>query len=76
MAIYNSNSIELPEHEPIERSVKRIDGGFVLVGGWQIKYDPAPGRVKELYQLLPQREAEMEARAELRRAEAEAKRCR
>lgn len=33
---------ELPEHRPIERSRERIDAGFVLIGGWQTKYEPGP----------------------------------
>jgi len=28
--------------KPIERTRERIDGGFVLVGGWQIVYAPTP----------------------------------
>jgi hypothetical protein len=31
---------KLPEHKPIERSRERIDASFVLVGGWQVKYEP------------------------------------
>ena len=37
-----SNRVVL-EHKPIERSIERIDGGFVLVGGWQTQYGPGIG---------------------------------
>lgn len=28
--------------EPRKRTYERIDGAFVLMDGWQIKYDPLP----------------------------------
>lgn len=37
------------EHVPIERIRERISGGFVLVGGWQVKYDPTPEHRRELF---------------------------
>ena len=38
----NPSTWTTPEHKPRERSVERIDDGFVLVDGWQVKHDPAP----------------------------------
>jgi type II secretory pathway component PulM len=58
---------ELPEHKPRERTIERIDGGFVLFGGWQVKYDPESTRARELYQALGRREAEMDARKQVAR---------
>ena len=37
-----------PEHKPRERTRERIDGGFVLVGGWQMCYHPTPERRAEV----------------------------
>ena len=37
-----------PEHKPRGRTRERIDGGFVLVGGWQMCYHPTPERRAEV----------------------------
>jgi len=36
------------EHTPRERSRVRIDDGFILLGGWQIRYEPTPERRAEV----------------------------
>jgi hypothetical protein len=38
-------------HTPIERSHER-QGGFVLVGGWQCKYDPTPAHREALFERI------------------------
>lgn len=65
---------ELPEHTPRERTVERIDGGFVRYGGWQVKYDPTPTRGRELYQAYPRMLEQMGKRKLAARKREEAKR--
>lgn len=61
---------ELPTHRPRERSHQRIDDGFVLIDGWQRRYDPTPERrtlVLSRWWALRLR-GEAEARLAVRRA--------
>lgn len=43
---------EAPPHTPIERSHERLDGGFVKIGGWQIKYDPTPEHRRKVHGIV------------------------
>ncbi len=44
----NPRSRPLPPHTPIERSRARLGDGFVLIGGWQHRYDPEPQHRKHV----------------------------